>query len=183
MAGGGAERTLGILPGCKDKVVVSPVFERIALAQGYFERWGAALGDEPSVAGRLRTLEQKVAATQRAMRELGVSSACRYCEEEGGGSCCGEGIETKYSTSLILLNLILGVSLPGRRTVENGCFFLGPKGCVLIARHVLCVNYLCTRIVGQLEPEAHCRLQTIAGDELDATFLLHETIVKITNRG
>jgi hypothetical protein len=51
-----------------------------------------------------------------------------------------------------------------------------------VARHVLCVNYLCLRIQRGLPLDVLIRVQTAAGAELDTAFLLQEAIKKHMNR-
>ncbi len=124
-------------------------------------------------------LKGNLEASRDVMLEFGVVDACRRCDEEEGGSCCGAGIENKYNPTLLLLNLLWGVDLPDARASANSCFFLGKYGCGLKVRHVLCVNYLCLPIQKKLEGDRLIRLQTTVGDELDTVFLLHETVKKI----
>jgi hypothetical protein len=116
------------------------------------------------------------------MIEAGVLTACTHCDEEEGGSCCGAGIENKYTPVLLLINLLLGVTLPDRRISSNSCFFLGPAGCRLKARHVICINYLCTRLQKEIPTWALQSLQAVTGEEMDTIFILHEKIKKNLNR-
>ena len=111
------------------------------------------------------------------MLALQVVSECKSCEEEGG-SCCGSGIENKYDAVLLLINLLLGCSLENNEPVGNSCYFLGKNGCMLTARHVLCVNYICDKLQKKLNREELLALQTCAGEELDTLFILHESIKK-----
>ncbi len=112
------------------------------------------------------------------MRAFGVARACKRCEEQEGGSCCGAGIENRYDPLQLLINLLLGVSLPVRRRFRDSCHFLEPDGCSLKARHVLCVNYLCTRLQQSLSVDERSTLQAILGEELDTGFILHEALRK-----
>ncbi len=112
------------------------------------------------------------------MLTLGVVAECKKCEEEEGGSCCGAGIEDKYEPVLLLINHLLGPFLPTEAPSKNDCYFLGEKGCLLTARHVLCVNYICEKLQKKLTMEELVGLQNCAGEELDTLFLLHEAIKK-----
>ena len=112
------------------------------------------------------------------MLALGVVAECKHCEEEEGGSCCGAGIEDRYGPVLLLLNLLLGASLPTQVRSRNSCYFLGERGCLLAARHVLCVNYICEKLRKKLTREELIRLQSCAGQELDTLFFLHEATKK-----
>jgi hypothetical protein len=76
------------------------------------------------------------------------------------------------------MNLLLGAELPEERLYADSCLFLGPKGCVLTARDVLCVNYLCARITDRCEKKRMLELQEAEGEELMLLFLINEEIKK-----
>ena len=158
------------------------VRERIEEAHNLLKTWEAGLKGNAGVSSQIEMMEQNVEATQRIMGDLGVVEACRWCEEEAGGSCCGAGIENRYSSVLLLVNLLLGVRLPQYRERLDSCYFLTGNGCCLKVRHVLCVNYLCARLQTHLSPEGLISLQTLSGEELDTGFVLYETIKKIIGR-
>ncbi len=154
----------------------STIVETLKQAHYLHETWEKKLKKEPAIDNLIEKLKQDIAATQHAMRTFGVLKICKQCEEKEGGSCCCQGIELKYNAMLLLINLILGVSFPKKNYSPNSCFFLGEKGCVLIARHVLCVNYLCSQIKRKLTTDELIQLQNIAGEELYTAFKLHDAI-------
>lgn len=157
----------------------SSIEERVGAARELFSRYKAALMEDPGVRSMIRELEEKIEASRRVMHELGVDALCRQCDEKEGGSCCGRGIESRYRPGLLLLNLAMGASLPGEHLREDSCFFLGEGGCVLSARHVLCVNYLCKKIEEELTLDELIRLQRTTGEEMEATFVLHEAAKRL----
>jgi hypothetical protein len=115
------------------------------------------------------------------MLDSGLVQACAECETLEGGSCCGRGLEVHYDGELLLINLLLGASLPEERRDPRSCYFLGPKGCVLSARHVLCVNYLCPKAADRIDSKALALLRELEGVQLETLFVLHErvrTVVK-----
>jgi hypothetical protein len=116
------------------------------------------------------------------MAEVGIVAECRRCEEEEGGSCCGSGIENRYDLELLLINLLLGASLAEHADRAKSCRFLGERGCTLVARHVLCVNYLCARLRETLSPGQLSLLQDSSGEELETEFFLHEAIKRFLSR-
>lgn len=124
-------------------------------------------------------LESQWRSSWRTMEETGIVAACRQCEEEDGGSCCGRGIEDGYSETLLLLNLLFDVVLPDAGLFEDSCYFLGPSGCRLKIREVLCVNYLCTAVQKRLSAADLARVQQAVGCELDTVFLLQETVKRL----
>jgi hypothetical protein len=166
----------------KNSVPPPSIQEKIELAHTLHTTWGNKLLRDSYIYGLSERLKQNIDTTRKAMRALGIIDVCRDCEEDGGGSCCGAGTENKYNWVLLLINLILGISLPDQRYKANSCYFLNEDGCTLMARHVLCVNYLCSKINQILTPDELIRLQFIAGNELDTIFILHEAIKNFTSR-
>ena len=152
--------------------------EKIEQAHELFETCGDSLRQNPSIRTLLNKLQECIEHTKDSMLKLGVIAECKHCEEQEGGSCCGTGIENKYDVELLLLNLLLAASLRDQQSSENSCYFLGEKGCKLMARHVLCVNYICEKLQKKLTREEIIQLQTCAGEELDTLFVLHEAIKK-----
>jgi len=154
--------------------------DKIEQARSMNRAHGEALRADPRVQGLLDRLARCLDASREIMLRGGVVAACRWCEQEAGGSCCGAGIENRYTPHLLLINLLLGAALPDRRARLDSCYFLGDAGCRLRARHVLCVNYLCERLRRDLAPEVLRELEERGGSELEAVFALHETLKKIT---
>ena len=77
------------------------------------------------------------------------------------------------------------IASPSARNDKKGeaydttsCYLLGENGCLLRAREVICVNYLCGRISKNIEKEKLIHLQRIAGNELNSLFLLEQYIKK-----
>ena len=156
----------------------SSIYEKIEQAHNLFETCGSSLIEDPQIHALLRKLRDCIENTNQSMVTLGVVAECKNCEEREGGSCCGSGIENKYDVELLLVNLLLEASLRDQQPSQNSCYFLGEKGCELLARHVLCVNYICEKLQKKLTREELIELQTCAGEELDTLFFLHEAIKK-----
>jgi hypothetical protein len=130
-------------------------------------------GASAALLSRLRTA---TAASAAQMLDCGLVQACAECETLEGGSCCGRGLEVHYDGYLLLINLLLGASLPKERRDPRSCYFLGPKGCVLAARHVLCVNYLCRKATDRIDSKALAILRELEGVQLETLFVLHERV-------
>ena len=156
--------------------------EKIALARDLLDAWGAELRAQGPVRDALERLRACIEASRGVMTETGVVDECRRCEEVEGGSCCGSGIENRYSEVLLLINLLLGAPLPEGTERPGSCYFLGETGCTLRARHVLCVNYLCARLRQRLTPAQFSRLQDASGEELETEFRCYETFKRFLNR-
>jgi len=115
------------------------------------------------------------------MVDLEVVAACAYCDEEKGKSCCaqGRGLEEKFDSYLLLMNLLLGVPLPERPARPDGCYFLTWTGCCLKVRLFLCVDFLCPAILDRVSHEELVRLQTASGNELTTGFLVYDALKRI----
>ena len=156
----------------------SPIDAKIAWAEKrYHDVMGRLLGEQ-EIVELLDNLKGAIRASHKEMAEAGVVDACRDCEEREGGSCCGAGLENRYDGSLLLINLLLGVKLPRQGYDPSSCFFLGAQGCLLLARHVICVNYLCKKITERIDAEKIAALQEKEGVELERLFHLQEKIKK-----
>ncbi len=159
------------------------VRERIREARRLCRDWEARLRRDAATARLLARLEAALDRSRRVLRASGVAEICRRCELLEGGSCCGVGIEERYDAFQLLINLLIGIDLPDRRFSPDSCYFLGPEGCRLAARHVLCVNYLCGKIKARLTPAEILEIQTVVGEELDVGFVLYERIKEIVRSG
>ena len=157
----------------------SPIRVKIGWAKDYCATSGDKLSHDPDVAHLVNNLKKAILESRSAMSEAGLLSICRKCEMEEGGSCCGSGLEKRYSAGLLLINLLLGTSLPTTRYDENSCYFLGEEGCLLKARHAICVSYICSKISHQLNPTFLSALREKEGVELEALFRLNERIKQL----
>jgi len=159
----------------------SPVEEKISWGRQILHCREQGLFDHEEFMESLAALRRAVTSSRDQMARLGITDICRACEEQEGGSCCGAGIERRYSASLILLNLLLHAEIPETRHDPASCFFLSEKGCSLLARHVLCVNFLCQKITSRISARQIAGLRDQEGVELDLVFSLHEKLRKKLN--
>ncbi|MEZ0328441.1 MAG: hypothetical protein ABWK15_02540 [Dissulfuribacterales bacterium] len=147
-------------------------------ANRLYEMSGRVILQVPAMASLMAAYDDAIARTWIAMRSLDVVSHCTDCALNDGGSCCGKGIEDHFDVPLLLINRLMGVTLPAQRWNEHGCWFLGPQGCLIKARHTLCVNYICKRLQSALSHAAVIALSQATVDETDAGFRLEEAIKK-----
>ena len=160
----------------REVLIDSPVEEKIKWAEScYHEKKELFLGDD-SFADLLSAYKDAALASNMAMIEAGVVEECKDCEEREGGSCCGAGIENRYSGGLLLINLLLERKIPKKSINPLSCRFLGKNGCELMARHIICVNYLCKKITDRIDPKYIAVLREKEGIELERLFLLNERI-------
>lgn len=151
---------------------------KLLWANRLYELSGPAILQVPAMASLVAAYDDAIARTWSAMWSLGVVSHCTDCAINDGGSCCGKGIEDHFDMPLLLINRLMGVELPVRRWDEHGCWFLGPQGCLIKARHTLCVNYICKRLQSSLSHEAVIALGQATVNETDAGFRLEEAVKK-----
>ena len=155
------------------------IIQKIKTAEAYYSKEKTTFFSDRRLMELLQDLGVAIRDSRQTMEEIGLISLCRDCEEKEGGSCCGKGLENKYSETLLLINLLLGISLPKTRYDQKSCFFLGNKGCLLAARHVICVNYLCAKINNSISPDRILLLREKEGIELNLLFLINERVKKL----
>jgi hypothetical protein len=160
--------------------LASSIEEKIEWAETSHFAYKDRLMNESSIGGMLPILRKAIDASHGEMRISGIVEACGLCEEKEGGSCCGAGLENKYDGVLLLINVLLERNLPKRRSKEGSCFFLGESGCLLLARHVICLNYLCRAITERIDPLKLAALREKDGKELEILFDVHERIRHLT---
>ena len=151
--------------------------QKIEKAERLYVRYKETLLNNTEINYLLEKLSKAIDSTWSYMRKVGITEICRECALETG-SCCKRWVEDRFDEYTLLINLLLGVKLPKNRFREDSCFFLGPNGCLLKARDVICVTFLCDRIlkkIGDKEKE----FQRIAGVELETQFILREKIIKL----
>jgi hypothetical protein len=158
--------------------------EKIQVARDLCARWSEALRNDPAVARGIEELRALSGASREVSIRSGIVELCRRCDEEEGGSCCGAGIENRYTPEMLLINMLMGVEgrvwdLPGGDQTPvasqkgRSCRFLGECGCLLAARDIICINYLCAKAREELPPEELAALQETTGREMEAVFALH----------
>ena len=153
-----------------------PIEEKISCANKIFDTCGEQLQNDKRLNLILKEYRETIDNTWHIMKETGICTICTKCAVEEGGSCCGDGIENKFDVVLLLINLLFGCKLPDVREIENGCWFLGLKGCKLIARQVICVNYLCKKIYKEVPLSKIHKLQEAILKETEQLFIAEEIV-------
>lgn len=164
---------------CLPSGVDMPILQKIETAEKIFELFSSRLLKDHVVKNLLTQYEIAVDKSWQAMKDCGIAKQCYSCAVDDGGSCCGKGIEDRFDVALLLLNLLMGSSLPHTPQDPEGCWFLGENGCRIKARHVICVNYLCKRLYKNIDINLILAFQTTMQDETTFSFLLEERIKKI----
>ena len=154
------------------------VVREVHLAYHIHKIFGHALLQDEKVRTLLVQLDKNIEATQKEMVAVGVIRECADCAVNGEGTCCGKRTGYKYDSVILLVNLLLGKTIPLQSQDPHACYFLTREGCILRARHVICVNFLCPRLHKNIQHEMLVQLQQVAGEELDTLFLVEEYIKK-----
>jgi hypothetical protein len=160
----------------------APVEAKSAWANDCFDQERSRLLEDRNLAELLGALKNTVRRSREHMLRTGIVDLCRDCEEKEGGSCCGAGLEKHYSGILLLINLLLGVTLSQQREEPSSCFFLSSSGCRLLARHVLCINYVCNKITSRVKPDQLSALRETEGEEILLLFQVNEKLKKLIMR-
>ncbi len=160
-----------------------PIEEKVRWAKSLYEGYGGLLLSDVRLSRYLKEYRRTIQDTWEVMRQVGVTAECTDCAIKDGGSCCGIGIENRFDTALLLLNLLLGSSLPERREDPDGCWFLGKNGCTIYARHVICINYICRRLETNISASGLDLLHEKIAREADAAFVTEEYIKAWFSRG
>lgn len=153
----------------------SPIEEKIAWAKASFQKVKGKLLQDYEIKILLNKFRLANQNTRQKIKEIRLTHECKQCALSGE-SCCRRGIENRYDTVILLINKLLGVKLPARRLYPDGCYFLSSDGCMLVAREIICVDYLCRRVLDRIEHKKIVELQQIAGQEMDIFFNLQERI-------
>jgi hypothetical protein len=160
----------------------APVEAKTAWAEACFDLERSRLLEDQSLVELLEALKNAGRRSREHMLQTGIVDLCRECEEKEGGSCCGAGLEKHYSGILLLINLLLGVTLPQQTEDPSSCFFLSSTGCRLLARHVLCINYICNKITSEIKPDQLAALREAEGEEILLLFQVNEKLKKLVKR-
>jgi hypothetical protein len=149
--------------------------KNIESARNLYETFKCQISADPDISCALERLKKLIQSTQETFSSTGISAVCKKCGESGR-HCCRAGTENKCDDILLLINLLLHDTLDYQPVGSIACGFLGAKGCTLIARPVICLNYLCQAIQEKIEHDRLIAVQQTIGRELDLQFILCEKI-------
>ena len=154
------------------------IIEKIVWAEDFHSLSKDEFLRDPKISDLLLRLGAAIHDSRCEMTGRGIVEICKDCDQKEGGSCCGYGLENYYDETLLLINLLLGVGLPKERAESTSCFFLSANGCRLLARHVICINYVCERITHRFHPQELAPLREKEGVEVELLFRLNEELKK-----
>ncbi len=147
--------------------------EKIALAEELFTLWGESFQQDPEVPELLKAYRQAVEASDQAMEAAGTFRECYLCTVKDGQGCCKIGLENECTVLILLLNRLLGVDLPRKREVPGRCYFVGPLGCKIRARPMLCRDYFCRRHYTKIPEKDMIRVTQVLNEELTLLYKLN----------
>jgi hypothetical protein len=156
-----------------------PIAEKIAWAETRYRVHGAGLRNDREIARLLAVLEERVWRSHRARVEAGIAEMCARCEQDKGSSCCGADLEDRHDGVILLINLLLGATLPRESRSPRDCLFLGENGCMLVVKDLLCVNFLCKAVNETVKPEKIDVMRAREGEELETFFELHARVCSV----
>ncbi len=162
--------------------IALPFLERANNARDVFQEFGKDILKDSNIDRLIRQLKEASLASREEMAQTGIVEICTRCDQLEGGSCCGAGLENRYDGWLLLINLLLGVDIPKKRYDRKSCFLLSENGCLLVSRHVICINYLCGKITRSIPPEQLQEMREREGKELEILFLLKETLRTVVKK-
>ena len=140
--------------------------EKMAVAEELLDIWGESLLRDPELSELLGAYRKAVERSNRTMEAAGTFRECFVCSVEEGRGCCKIGLENECTALILLLNLLLGMKIPKEREVPGRCFFVGPRGCKIFARPMLCRDYFCQRLQQKVPEGEMIRITQILNDEL-----------------
>ena len=150
--------------------------DKILLAEAFHGRYGETFRTAAPFKGLVQEYARALRATSQVMEDMKFPGTCGKCASRDTGSCCFEGVEEWYDAVLLFINLLLGVSLPESREMAGHCFFVGTRGCKLLARHSFCVNFLCPELRSSLGADRVSMFNRVAGDELYRGWKLEQAV-------
>ena len=139
--------------------------KEIDRAKRIYDSHQKELWSHPDLTNQLERYRTSIDRTTLVMKEIGMVNGCTGCAQRTG-SCCFREIEEGYDHVMLLVNLLLGVPLPHKREINRNCYFLGKRGCKLMARDSFCINYICTDLKRVLGPSTVSNFSAIAGEEI-----------------
>lgn len=157
-------------------IIPHTVDEKIRWSKEAYLKFKDVLLNDTKLIRLLNELEESIAESRKYLDISGISQICSICDKEEGGSCCGKGIENRYTPTVLLINLLLGINLPQTPLNNKSCLFLSTNGCTLMARDTICINYICKKIEKTVPREILSKLREIEGVELEKLFFADEYI-------
>lgn len=151
-----------------DSLYIADLGTRVDLARRLFERHGRQLRDLVVGPGRLGELDRLAVEVEARMRDAGIDRRCADCGREFDGACCTTHISQQADALQLLLNLLLGGAVETFDVGPDTCRFLGPDGCSIQLKPMICIDHLCPEIRQLLPADDLDRVAHATADLLNA---------------
>ena len=145
-------------------------------AESLFAFHGEVMALDAGIRSLVTGYREAISETGEAMNGMGVVEACTVCAARCRDGCCFMGIEDGYDHILLMVNLLLGGSLPHHGELPGCCYFVGSKGCTLIARYYFCLHYFCPDLMKSLGSARVTTLLATVGIELSIGWRLEKAV-------
>ena len=142
------------------------VDEEIQRARNLYSGYSNQILNDKRCARRLKKYKIAIEESRDLMKELSVIEICSSCADERRGGCCYYGVETWYSKTVLLMNLLMDIKIQETRKFEKNCLFVDEKGCRLKARFRPCIHHLCQKIRNILSHHNFLRLRSVTNHEI-----------------
>lgn len=151
-----------------DSLYLADLGARIEIARRLYELHGRQLRDHVVGAERIGELDRLALEVESRMREAGIERICADCGREFDGACCTEHISQQVDALQLLLNLLLGGQVETFDPGPDACRFLGPDGCSVQLKPMICIDHLCPEIRQLLPADDLERVTRATADLLNA---------------
>jgi len=137
--------------------------EKLAVARALSTRHSTRLTTTPLLLAELDLLQHHALALSGHMQSMDLGRLCSHCAARDNGGCCSAYMADNTDGIQILINLLLGVTVQPRDTVDESCCFLGEQGCLFLVKPIFCLNYNCKSILDRAEAKNLKDLYRLAG--------------------
>jgi len=151
-----------------DALYFAELGARIERARELYGRHGRRLRERVVGEARLDELDRLAAEVEARMREVGIERLCAECGREFDGACCTAHISEQSDALQLLLNLMLGCEVETFECGPDACRFLGPGGCSVQLKPMICINHLCPELRQALPAADLDRVAHATADLLNA---------------
>jgi hypothetical protein len=133
--------------------------EKLSQAQALFDRLGREGLIDALLTGELDLLRADCQRLADQMEDMALGRLCSRCATQPGGGCCSAYMAGNTDSLLILINLLLEIKIHQRQPPDADCCFLGPNGCLFMAKPIFCLNYNCSHIQNGTDSATLARLE------------------------
>ena len=88
------------------------VYEEIKKARDLYSVYGNRILEDSHCSGLLVEYQRAIKDSWQIMKASGVIDLCSACADKKTGGCCYYGVETWYSSTVLLINILLDVEIP-----------------------------------------------------------------------